>query len=192
MTNFIEEYDLSNLSLCDDILRLFWDANERGLTYPGKSGPAAKAQPDIKKSTDFWLQDADKLGPPEKYNWHLYHSELTSFIDSYLEKYKFLEYGGEFVSRQLPLIQWYKPGEGYYRWHIDGAQMSTCDRAMVFMTYLNDVEDGGGTMFYHQDYTVKPKKGKTIIFPAGYTHLHKGEVSQTQDKFIITGWLWWK
>ena len=98
---------------------------------------------------------------------------------------------GTFNAKQLPQIQWYKPEEGYYEWHIDGAQRDTCDRAMVYMTYLNDIDDGGGTMFYHQDMTVKPKKGKTVIFPAAYTHLHKGEISNTQDKFILTGWLWW-
>jgi hypothetical protein len=192
MTNFIEKYQLSDLTICDSLLQLFWDAHDKKLTYPGKSGPGATTQPEVKKSTDFWLQDADKLGSPEKYRWDKYHNELSNFIDNYLEKYKFLEFGGTFISRHLPLIQWYKPGEGYYQWHIDGAQMSACDRAMVFMTYLNDVEDGGGTMFYHQNYTVKPKKGKTVIFPAGYTHLHKGEISQTEDKFILTGWIWWK
>jgi hypothetical protein len=192
MTTFIEEYQLSDLTICDSLLRLFWDAHDKKLTYPGKSGPAGRSQPDVKKSTDFWLQDADKVGPPEKYRWDHYHNELNKFIDEYLEKYRFFEFGGTFISRHLPQIQWYKPEEGYYQWHIDGAQMSACDRAMVFMTYLNDIEDGGGTMFYHQDYTVKPKKGKTVIFPAGYTHLHKGEISKTEDKFILTGWIWWK
>ena len=192
MTNFIEEYQLDDVSLCDSLLELFWEADAKKLTYSGKSGPGGRVQKEVKKSTDFWLQDADKLGPPEKYRWDKYHYELSKFIDDYLDKYRFHDYGGTFVSRHLPQIQWYKPGEGYYEWHVDGAQMAACDRAMVFMTYLNDLDDGGGTMFYHQDLTVKPKKGKTVIFPAAYTHLHKGEISETQDKFILTGWLWWK
>ena len=70
--------------------------------------------------------------------------------------------------------------------------MNSCDRAMVYMTYLNDVTEGGGTMFYHQNVTTKAVKGKTLIFPAAYTHLHKGEISQTQHKYILTGWIWWK
>lgn len=192
MTNFIEEYYLNDTTLCDSLLNLFNDAHDKNLTTSGKSGPMANVQTEVKKSTDFWLKDADKLGPPQKYRWDKYHEELTCFIDQYLEKYKFLEYGGTFTSRMLPQIQWYKPGEGYYQWHIDGAQLDACDRAMVYMTYLNDINDGGGTMFYHQNYTVKPEKGKTIIFPASYTHLHKGEISQTENKFILTGWLWWK
>ena len=192
MTTFIDEFQLSDLTLCDSILKMFDDAHDRGLTFAGQSGAMGQARPEIKASTDFWLNDCDKLGPPEKYRWPEYQAELNGFIDIYLDKYKFFEYGGMFTSRHLPQIQHYKPGEGYHKWHIDGAQMNSCDRAMVYMTYLNDVTEGGGTMFMHQDVTTKAVKGKTLIFPAGYTHLHKGEISQTQHKYILTGWIWWK
>lgn len=192
MTTFIDEFQISDLTLCDSLLQLYNDAHDRGMTFAGQSGAMGQARPEIKASTDFWLNDCDKLGPPEKYRWPEYQAELNGFIDLYLDKYKFFEYGGMFTSRHLPQIQWYKPGEGYHKWHIDGAQMNSCDRAMVYMTYLNDVTEGGGTMFYHQDVTTKAVKGKTLIFPAGYTHLHKGEISQTQHKYILTGWIWWK
>ena len=192
MTTFIDEFQLTDLTLCDEIIKMFNDAHDRGLTFAGQSGAMGQARPEIKASTDFWLNDCDKLGPPEKYRWPEYQAELNGFIDIYLDKYKFFEYGGMFTSRHLPQIQHYKPGEGYHKWHIDGAQMNSCDRAMVYMTYLNDVTEGGGTMFYHQKVTTKAVKGKTLIFPAGYTHLHKGEISKTQHKYIITGWIWWK
>ena len=192
MTTFIDEFQLSDLTLCDEILRMFGDAHDRGLTFAGQAGAMGQARPEIKASTDFWLNDCDKLGPPEKYRWPEYQAELNGFIDLYLDKYKFFEYGGMFTSRHLPQIQHYKPGEGYHKWHIDGAQMNSCDRAMVYMTYLNDVTEGGGTMFYHQNVTTKAVKGKTLIFPAAYTHLHKGEISKTQHKYILTGWIWWK
>ena len=192
MTTFIDEFQISDLTLCDSLLELYNDAHDRGMTFAGQSGAMGQARPEIKASTDFWLNDCDKLGPPEKYRWPEYQAELNGFIDLYLDKYKFFEYGGMFTSRHLPQIQWYKPGEGYHKWHIDGAQMNSCDRAMVYMTYLNDVTEGGGTMFYHQNVTTKAVKGKTLIFPAGYTHLHKGEISETQHKYILTGWIWWK
>ena len=192
MTTFIDEFQISDLTLCDSLLELYNDAHDRGMTFAGQSGAMGQARPEIKASTDFWLNDCDKLGPPEKYRWPEFQAELNGFIDQYLEKYRFFEYGGMFTSRHLPQIQWYKPGEGYHKWHIDGAQMNSCDRAMVYMTYLNDVTEGGGTMFYHQNVTTKAVKGKTLIFPAGYTHLHKGEISKTQHKYIITGWIWWK
>ena len=56
------------------------------------------------------------------------------------------------------------------------------------MTYLNDVSDGGETAFLYQNVKVKPEKGLTLIWPAEWTHTHKGMVSMTQTKYIITGW----
>ena len=60
----------------------------------------------------------------------------------------------------------------------------------MFITYLNDVPNGG-TEFYYQDYTVRALKGNTVLFPAGLTHKHRGQISDDHEKYIITGWLWW-
>ena len=60
-------------------------------------------------------------------------------------------------------------------------------RHLVFMTFLNDVENGG-TEFKYQNLTIPAKKGLTLIWPAPWTHTHKGQVSNTQTKYIITGW----
>ena len=54
---------------------------------------------------------------------------------------------------------------------------------------LNDVEEGGSTYFNHYDLDIKPKKGLTLIWPAEWTHSHKGNVLKTGFKYIITGWL---
>jgi len=134
------------------------------------------------------LNKAEEVGSPKKYKFDLYHKQLDEFIHSYLEKYKLLDY--KFTSRFLPQIQYYEKGKGYYSWHIDGGSIDASDRAFVYITYLNDIEDGG-TEFYFQNYITKAKKGNTVLFPAGYTHLHRGQISQTNEKYIITGWIWW-
>ena len=48
--------------------------------------------------------------------------------------------------------------------------------------------DAGETEFFHQKIKVKPQKGLTIIWPAEWTHTHRGIVSPTQTKYIMTGW----
>ena len=58
---------------------------------------------------------------------------------------------------------------------------------LVFMTYLNDVLDGG-TEFKYQKLITKAKKGLTLIWPSDFTHTHKGQISNTSEKYIITGW----
>ena len=53
---------------------------------------------------------------------------------------------------------------------------------------MNDIAEGGGTRFVYQDYVVRPGKGRTVLWPAGYTHVHCGQVAPHEDKYIITGW----
>ena len=55
------------------------------------------------------------------------------------------------------------------------------------MTYLNDVKDGG-TEFLYQNLKTKAEKGLTLIWPSAWTHTHKGIISPTKEKYIITGW----
>ncbi len=87
-------------------------------------------------------------------------------------------------------IQYYKPGGGYKAWHSEranGTPMLTV-RHLVFMTYLNDVEDGG-TEFLFQDLKIlSAKKGLTLIWPADWTHTHRSLISNTSEKYIVTGW----
>jgi hypothetical protein len=58
------------------------------------------------------------------------------------------------------------------------------------MTYLNTVNSGGETAFWDQKLKIKPKKGLTLIWPATWTHTHKGYPPKKQNKYILTGW--WK
>ena len=61
-------------------------------------------------------------------------------------------------------------------------------RALVFMTYLNDVTDAGETEWYYQKKKIQPKNGLSVIWPPDFTHTHRGIPSPTQEKYIVTGW----
>ena len=57
------------------------------------------------------------------------------------------------------------------------------------MLYLNDVKEGGETEFLYQHKRYQPKEGTLLIFPAGFTHTHRGNPPISNDKYIVTGWL---
>ena len=59
---------------------------------------------------------------------------------------------------------------------------------VAWMTYLNDIEEGGETYFKQQECKVRPKKGLTLLWPADWTHFHKGIPAPNEEKMIITGW----
>ena len=88
-------------------------------------------------------------------------------------------------------IQRYKPNEGYFTTHCEysGASNGTHEKRMlVWMIYLNDVTDGGETEFPTQKIKFQPRAGDVLVWPAYWTHPHHGITSETQTKYIITGW----
>ena len=85
-------------------------------------------------------------------------------------------------------VQMTLPGEGFHHWHYDNAGYSNMSRWFVFITYLNDDYEGGETEFLNQGIRVKPEKGKTVIFPASYTHRHRGNPPIGGPKYIATTW----
>ncbi len=53
---------------------------------------------------------------------------------------------------------------------------------------MNTVTEGGGTRFDNFDMTVDAVEGRMVIWPPYWTHFHQGVVSNTQTKYIATGW----
>ena len=86
-------------------------------------------------------------------------------------------------------IQRYLPGGHFKLEHSERTSIINSFRVLVWMTYLNDVTDGGSTTFTHQDLEIQPQKGKTLIWPAEWTHAHLGNILNSGEKYIITGWM---
>ena len=87
------------------------------------------------------------------------------------------------------VIQKTLPGEGYHIWHSEDMNPKASTRILTYIIYLNDVEEGGETEFLYYHKRFKPKKGTMLLFPAGYTHTHRGNPPLSGEKYIITGWI---
>jgi hypothetical protein len=120
------------------------------------------------------------------YPFNLYKENLQKCLDLYIKKYNFLNNIDRFDINSPYNIQHYPIGGGFKVWHQENSVYAP-NRVLVFMTYLNDVKDGG-TEFYYQKIKTEAKKGLTLIWPAGLTHFHRGIISNTQEKKIVTGW----
>ena len=86
-------------------------------------------------------------------------------------------------------IQKYSRGDHFASLHSERTSLATLHRLFAWMTYLNDVVDGGQTNFSHYGIKIKPETGKTLIWPAEWTHAHTGEVLKSGTKYIVTGWI---
>lgn len=118
-----------------------------------------------------------------------YLTYLQNFVDMYVNKYNFCSSGSAWSIIESPLIQYYPSNGGFYSWHTErnSGIPPFCNRHLVFMTYLNDIEKDGETEFYYQKEKITPRKGLTLIWPADWTFTHRG-IPTEEEKYIITGW----
>ncbi len=90
--------------------------------------------------------------------------------------------------------QKYDRGAGNYNyWHCevfpDQPANEALHRTLLFMFYLNDVEEGGHTEFFYQQRAIQPRAGRMVIAPAYFTHTHRGCTPVSGDKYILTSWI---
>ncbi len=82
---------------------------------------------------------------------------------------------------------------GYPYWHSEvypqAGHNEALHRVLLFMFYLNDVEEGGETEFYYQQRKISPKQGTMVIAPGYFTHTHRGNKPISNDKYILTSWI---
>lgn len=117
-----------------------------------------------------------------------YFNELTGVLDAYKKAYVWCDKNqGRWTITENFNIQRYRPGQAFKAWHFERSA-AALKRHLVFMTYLNDVNDGGETEWFYQEVKIKPQKGLTVIWPADWTFTHRGIPSATETKYIATGW----
>ena len=177
-------------ALCDRLVELHRACDRKGLAKRGRLGKGGNTIVDPEKKDSFDVV-VDTL-PPEladEYGLERYYAELQRCLQQYLEQHPLLKQVGIFRVTESPSIQHYRPGGGFKMPHFERSGYATTTRMLVWMTYLNDVTDGGGTQFVYQKHTFEAKKGRTLIWPSDFTHTHVGVVSPTQHKYIITGWM---
>jgi hypothetical protein len=106
----------------------------------------------------------------------------------YCQKFPILNDFGKHRIYDLKLQKTEK-GQGYHKWHCEMMGPEDRNRFMVISLYLNTVEKGGETEFLNQGLRVEPVKNRLVIFPATYTHVHRGNPPLSGTKYIITGWV---
>jgi hypothetical protein len=106
----------------------------------------------------------------------------------YSDKFDILKHFNKHTIYSMKL-QKTKPGQGFHTWHAETADRESTPRLLTWTVYLNDEFEAGETEFLYQQYRYKPQKGDCIIFPAAYTHTHRGNPPIGGDKYIITGWV---
>lgn len=114
---------------------------------------------------------------------------LQNCFDDYVDEFDILR---DYNLRCTTLkMQKTDPGAGYHVWHAEQGPDADASRCLVYSAYLNTIEEAGETEFLYQKLRVAPKENTLVIWPAAFTHTHRGNVVHgNKSKYIITGWFY--
>lgn len=194
MEDFIRVYDDAvSIDFCNNLIAHFDWCHENNRTWNRQ---------DAEKISSLYKKDyATSLNPfginDIIFNEHSMRNNLIGeFNDAFWNKC-YANYMEEFstlkdVARHTILfykVQKTEPGGGYHVWHCEQGQIQTSTRIGVYLLYLNDVQSGGETEFLYQNRRVEARTGRLVIWPASYTHAHRGNPPLKGTKYIMTGWV---
>jgi len=107
-------------------------------------------------------------------------------IDDYVKRFSVLD-GSKFLVYDVKLKK-VPCGGGFHSWHYENGSMISASRMFVIQLYLNDGFEGGETEFLYQNLREEAVAGDVVIFPAGYTHVHRGNPPIGGTKYTATSW----
>ena len=142
---------------------------------------------DTQKFTQYWISESGHLQFFEniKNKMTKCHIDYASYLSARLD------YDAIFPSNYVfePFkIKKYEPElKEEFRKHIDTSTKSSSNRFLSTLIYLNDVEEGGQTVF--NDVAINPRQGRLILFPPLWLFPHSGRIPISNIKYLLTTYL---
>lgn len=182
---FIESYETGESDLCDRLVETI----ERMLKHSETNPEVAE---NIMVGSDQYGGTGKRKDLGVNLRWvnepiaQEVHALCQKYLNKYVEKYPSFAIQSAFSIDCK--IQKTPPKGGFHIWHSEqGFETST--RCLVWTLYLNDMPDNEGeTEFLEYGIKVPAKKGILCLFPASFTHTHRGNAVYSHDKYIATGW----
>jgi hypothetical protein len=128
----------------------------------------------------------------DKDSVNMFFSGLQECYEDYTNNFSVLK--NSKIRGTVMKMQRTDPGGGYHVWHGEQCNGKQAERVLVYMLYLNSLEpeSAGETEFLYQRTRLSPVENTMILWPAAYTHAHRGNtVFGNNSKYIVTGWFYY-
>ena len=158
---------------CNDLID-FFETNIK-FAAPGKAGNEKLNNLEICLGIDFNKPSSTGL-----------EFVLSNMLSQYKEKFPLINSGmGEWYVSSSCQFAKFEPDNYYNHIHCEHGK-TVPNRIFAWMMYLNDAKSGTEFMNYP---TLRAKRGRCVVWPAGWTHVHRGVTPNKGLKYIITGWV---
>jgi hypothetical protein len=188
--NFIGIYeDAFSKEYCNSLIKYFEDLSAAGLTETRQLN-----NPNVFKTKQndeqLFAHEMAKIKGCTSTVAHFNNVFWGELYPHYCDNFDVLkEYGPH--NNYYFKIQKTKIGQGYHVWHSEQGNGESANRCLVYSIYLNNIDAAGETEFLYQKLRIPPKENSAILWPAAFTHTHRGNVVHGDTpKYIITGWFY--
>jgi|TARA_Y100000033_G_scaffold46507_1_gene51043 hypothetical protein len=176
LNDLIRVYDnVLDADVCDSLIHIF-DSNED-----------KHEKVDEQKKPCFTQFNVTQFSDDHKDIHNLLIKETFKYRDDY---YKFVDkrvFPEKHAFEQFRIKRYEPNGEDMFDTHVDVGTYASARRFLSFMWYLNDVPSGGNTVF--DGLTIKPERGKLVVFPPLWMFPHRGEPVTESSKYILSTYL---
>lgn len=182
LNDFIHVYDdVLNSSICNSLIEIFETYSDKQERIENNKRP---------NFTQFNLTQNSNLTD----DINQIHKFLISIVFEYKKKYyEFVDsrcFPSDHAFEQFRIKRYVNDGNDMFDAHVDVTDHESSRRFLSFMWYLNDVNDGGETVF--DDLIIKPKTGRMVVFPPLWMFPHVGNPPVSNSKYILSTYLHYK
>jgi prolyl 4-hydroxylase len=182
LNDFIRVYDNAlDHSTCDFLIKLFDDNEDEHEIVENNRKP---------NFTQFNLTKNISISTHVENAHNLLISNVFSYKKEY---YNFVDercFPKEHAFEQFRIKRYLNNDDQAFDCHVDVVDYDTSRRFLSFLWYLNDVEEGGETIF--SDLRIKPSTGKLVVFPPLWMFPHIGKSPISNSKYILSTYLHYK
>jgi hypothetical protein len=185
LANYVKVYDdVFDKNTCDQLIKLFDQETPLTSPYVRKS--------DFKWEQDYRCFNEMDITKVETFKPFLptYYARAKQVYEHYKSTIDSSFFPDKFAFEDARLKKYEANDYDQFGWHTDVGDKPSASRYLVMFTYLNDVEEGGETEFRSEfEFTVKPIRGRMVVFPPMWMFPHRGKKPISGSKYILSTYL---
>jgi len=180
-SNFIIEYfNIFSKNQCQQIINYICDLEKNSLLIDESKATNMNVIHHTFNTAD------DYTHPINTFSLNNIYYKIQNCIKHYCSQYSVLE-NNKFLVNCFKFKKIPENG-GFFDWHCEQNNAQNIYRTLVIQIYLNDNFKNGETEFKYLNKKISPEVGKVLIYPAAYTHTHKGNPPLGGTKYLVSTW----